>query len=615
MASTSNDSQIPSQVEKQQAQGLSASQGSRKLVPVLVLTVLAVFGIVAVAILFNRHVNGELFMRYQKEQRATAVHQAHFIKYALQSIAENLRELNLRIDDADGTQQNIEKQLATFLDHRQTDIHSVGFMDTSGILRIRITEEGPRERADISFESYAKRALSSQKTVVSGITVTADGTNAIIVHVPLWVDGQYRGTTYAAVSTTNIERWLRDAGRTKHDFSIILDHNNKVTVHPDRQFVHESVFNPPVPTIDDDPLTASQIRDGKIGLIDGHLFKSKRHIAAFSKFNVEKTEFTLIKCAPYAEIAASSLRFSRYTSILTGLAFLVTALGFVYAVYLFREDKAEWIQESASLQKDIQQHEHSEEEYQRLISQLEVNNAELERFAYTVSHDLKSPLITIKGFLGMLEKDIETQNQERIKSDVKRISNAAEKMQRLLDELLELSRVGRMESNREQFNLKELTDEVLELVSGRLQNSNIAVDVSQDLPTIFGDRARFSEVMQNLIENAVKFIGETEEPKIEIGVREQQDGQVVYLSDNGIGVDPDYAERIFQLFEQLDPNMEGTGMGLAMVKRILENEGSRIWVESEGHGTGTTFCFTVPYPESQEIDNDQETEDNEILGV
>ena len=114
------------------------------------------------------------------------------------------------------------------------------------------------------------------------------------------------------------------------------------------------------------------------------------------------------------------------------------------------------------------------------------------------------------------------------------------------------------------------------------------------LPVVDGDRHRLLEVFQNLIENAVKFRSGQGEPVVEVGSRPGPDGPVVYVRDNGVGIDPRYHDRVFGLFERLDPRVEGTGVGLALVKRIVEVHGGRVWVESEGAGKGSAFCFTLP---------------------
>jgi len=244
-----------------------------------------------------------------------------------------------------------------------------------------------------------------------------------------------------------------------------------------------------------------------------------------------------------------------------------------------------------SLQKWIQG------ERDQLITELERKNAELERFTYTVSHDLKSPLITIKGFLGFLKTDAQSGNLKRLESDIQRISNAADKMQLLLNDLLELSRIGRLVNKPQFIDLNEMIFEVLELLHGRLHSGTLSVrvSVSDQLPTVYGDRPRLFEVLQNLVDNAAKFMGDQPNPHIEIGQEGTTDNgtPILFVRDNGIGIDPKFKDRIFGLFDKLDPHTEGTGIGLALAKRIVEFHGGQIWVESET-GKGSTFYFTLP---------------------
>ncbi len=231
---------------------------------------------------------------------------------------------------------------------------------------------------------------------------------------------------------------------------------------------------------------------------------------------------------------------------------------------------------------------------QRLISELENKNAELERFTYTVSHDLKSPLFTIRGFLGYLQQDALSGNHERLKGDIQRITDATDKMQRLLNELLELSRIGRLKNESTRFAFEELVQEATTMVQGRIMERGIAVHVEPNLPCVYGDRPRLVEVMQNLLDNAAKFMGAQKEPRIVIGQEGAEDGKTVfYIRDNGIGIAPEHHDRVFGLFNKLDPRTDGTGVGLALVKRIIEVHGGRIWIQSEA-GEGSTFLFTLP---------------------
>jgi signal transduction histidine kinase len=247
--------------------------------------------------------------------------------------------------------------------------------------------------------------------------------------------------------------------------------------------------------------------------------------------------------------------------------------------------------------RELNERKRVEAEHEKAIKELEAKNAELERFTYTVSHDLKSPLITISGFLGLLQADAKSGNTEKFKADLQRINEATEKMQRLLNELLELSRIGRISNPPSNTPFAKIVEDALALTRGRLMAGNIKVAVEKELPTVNGDRPRLVEVLQNLIDNAAKFMGDQPAPQIEIGTRREGVQQVFFVKDNGIGIHPSYHERIFGLFDKLDPRSEGTGVGLALAKRIVEVHGGRIWVESQGKDKGSMFCFTLPVKE------------------
>ncbi len=242
--------------------------------------------------------------------------------------------------------------------------------------------------------------------------------------------------------------------------------------------------------------------------------------------------------------------------------------------------------------RDISQRKWVETEREKLIEELEDKNSELERFTYTVSHDLKSPVITIRGFLGFLEQDALSGNMPRLKHDIQRISDATDKMQTLLNELLDLSRVGRLMNPPSQVPFNQIVEEAVALVQGRLQENNNQVRIQQDMQAVYVDRQRMVEAVQNLIDNAAKFSDGNS--LIEIG-QEGMDGAqpLFYVRDHGIGIDPVHHERIFGLFNKLDTGSEGTGIGLALVKRIVEVHKGRIWVQSEP-GKGSTFFFTLP---------------------
>jgi len=231
---------------------------------------------------------------------------------------------------------------------------------------------------------------------------------------------------------------------------------------------------------------------------------------------------------------------------------------------------------------------------QELVGSLEEKNLEMERFVYTVSHDLKSPLITIQGFLGLLERDALGGETERLQGDIVQIKKAAAQMQELLADLLEISRIGRLVNAPERVGFKELVQDAVGTLAGQVKACGARIDIANNLPTLFGDRVRLFEVVQNLIDNALKFMGGQAAPHIGIGCHRENGENICYIRDNGIGIKPRYHEKVFELFERLDAAVEGTGIGLAIVKRIIDLEGGRIWIESAGEGLGCTFFFTIP---------------------
>ena len=190
---------------------------------------------------------------------------------------------------------------------------------------------------------------------------------------------------------------------------------------------------------------------------------------------------------------------------------------------------------------------------------------------------------------------------ERLKKDTQRIKEAVNKMHALLTELLELSRIGRMMNPPVDVPLDDLIKDAMEILHGQLEKHNVTVHTQTDLPIVHGDRQRLTEVLQNLLDNAAKYMGDQPKPTIEIGQNGEENGNAIFfVKDNGMGIAPEYHERIFGLFNKLDSKSEGTGIGLALVKRILEVHGGKIWVQSEVE-KGSTFYFTLPYAPGQRI--------------
>jgi len=244
--------------------------------------------------------------------------------------------------------------------------------------------------------------------------------------------------------------------------------------------------------------------------------------------------------------------------------------------------------------RDISERKQAEAELQASNLELERKNAELERFLYTASHDLKSPVVTVRTFLGFLEQDLAAADAGKIAKDMDFIRAATDKMGLLLDDVLDLARIGRVVAPPVRVTFRQLVDEALDAVAGRIAERGVTVTQGAGEMELFGDRLRLAEVVQNLVDNACKFMGGQPAPRIELGFEALGGETVFFVRDNGIGLDLRHQAKVFDLFEKLDPEAEGTGIGLALVKRIVEFHGGRIWVASKGAGQGACFYFTLP---------------------
>ena len=216
----------------------------------------------------------------------------------------------------------------------------------------------------------------------------------------------------------------------------------------------------------------------------------------------------------------------------------------------------------------------------------------MEQFVYTVSHDLKSPLVTIRGFAGHLIQDLERDDRERIVEDVEAIRRATSRMTELIDDLLELSRIGRVTGDPAWVDLRRVVEQSLSAHAEQLAAGTLQAEIG-DLPHLFVDETRIQQVFDNLVGNAVKYGVEDGRVRLRIGT-ERGDGIVsVFVGDDGPGIEPAYHQKIFNLFARLSTSKEGTGIGLAICKRVVEHLEGRIRVESSP-GQGATFRIELP---------------------
>jgi len=227
-------------------------------------------------------------------------------------------------------------------------------------------------------------------------------------------------------------------------------------------------------------------------------------------------------------------------------------------------------------------------------AELEATNRELEAFSYSVSHDLRAPLRHICSFAELISQSTSSPLSEEDAHYLKQISEGAVKMGRLIDDLLNFSRTGRAELHRASVRLDDLLEQTLRDVQPDTVGRNIVFE-KHPLPVVQADPALLRQVLGNLILNAIKYSRPRDPAKIEIGGHVEKEEAVVFVRDNGVGFDPEFSDKLFGVFQRLHSadEFEGTGIGLANVRRIISRHGGRTWAEGKPD-EGATFYFALP---------------------
>ncbi|BAZ12745.1 integral membrane sensor hybrid histidine kinase [Calothrix sp. NIES-4071] len=250
----------------------------------------------------------------------------------------------------------------------------------------------------------------------------------------------------------------------------------------------------------------------------------------------------------------------------------------------------EWESANAQLQQEIKERQQSQDKMVGILKELRSANQELNDFAYVVSHDLKAPLRGITSLSEWLLADYGEEFDEEGKKMVNLMISRVKRLHKLIDDILQYSRVGRAKVEKKHVDLNQVVSELIEVLN---IPENIKIEISNQLPTINCDKTRIGQLFQNLISNAIKFIDKPE-GLVKITCVDEQEYYRFSVADNGIGIEPQHFEKIFQLFQKLTSlqDSDSTGVGLALVKKIVELHDGKIWVESE-IGVGTSFIFTL----------------------
>jgi len=278
-------------------------------------------------------------------------------------------------------------------------------------------------------------------------------------------------------------------------------------------------------------------------------------------------------------LTGESVHFENYSS----------ALKRHYEVFAYRPAPKQF----AVLFFDITDRKQAEEALRKTAAELARSNEELEQFAYVASHDLQEPLRAVGGYLGLIETRLQDVLDEKARQHLDGAIQGAARMQRLISDLLAISRVGTQGKPFAKVDFNDILDQAIQNVDTGMRE--VGATLNRDpLPTLSVDAGQMAQLFQNLLGNAVKFRGE-QPPEIRVGAQRLNDGWRFSVRDNGLGIEPQYFQRIFLIFQRLHTRKQypGTGIGLAICKKIVERHGGNIWVESQP-GQGSTFYFTVP---------------------
>ena len=241
---------------------------------------------------------------------------------------------------------------------------------------------------------------------------------------------------------------------------------------------------------------------------------------------------------------------------------------------------------------------------------LEKANKELDSFVYTASHDLRAPLRGIASFAGFLDEDYKDKLDKEGQDHLKEIRDGTKRMNELIEDLLKLSRISRIKNPYEDVDISELINSVIKRIEFDVKEKKVDLKIQDKLPVVKCDRIKIAEVFLNLVNNAIKFSSKNNKksPKVEVGYMEEDKFHKFYVKDNGIGIDPKHHQQVFDIFKRLHTadEYEGTGAGLSIVKKVIDDHGGNIWIESE-LGKGATFYFTIPKDLREKKENSVET--------
>jgi signal transduction histidine kinase len=480
---------------------------------------------------------------------------------------------------------------------------NIVLLDPKGRKRLSILEE--RQSPDAYTRALALEAIRNRKIIFSDL-YRPDGSQAVRLSIlsPILVP---QGTGTVAVGTVQlqidphqflyplIQSWPTPSHSAETE--LIRREDNEVEILNELRNRKHTALNLRY-SLQKAILPAAMAARGKEGVVEGVDYRGMPVMAVVGR--IPGSPWYYVTKIDAAEIYAPLRK--RLLLVLFLLIVMLATAG-VSLASIWSNQQAHFYRRQYEMERDREEtlkmlNEELEQRVRERTTQLEATNQELEAFSYSVSHDLRSPLIAIEGFSRMLAERHAANLDAEGRQLFKFVQNNTQLMGQLIDDLLALSRLGRKELRIEELDLSKLTESVCKNLKWQNPDRPLQFTV-KPMPAARGDQGLIRQVLVNLLGNAVKFTGSMEKTEIVVGGFTDEDESIYFVRDNGVGFNMKYADKLFDVFNTLHKRKEfkGTGVGLAIVKRIVERHGGRVWAEGKV-GEGATFYFSLPKKEN-----------------